>query len=503
MKKMKFFVGVIMALLMIANVMLPAMAAGTTHTLTINKESADHTYEAYQIFAGTLSKDENDDLVLSTIVWGTGVTNAGKIALGNAQEKANSIKTTADAEAFADVVAPYLSNVYSSSVYNTTEKLHTIEGLEPGYYLIKDKDDSLKEEEGYTAFIMKVVGDVSVTPKDGETTVTKKVDDVNDSNTTQDNIEWHDSADHDIGDAIDFQLKAVITENYDEYDNYYLALHDTEEKGLTFDPTTVKVYIDDVLITTGYKLVQDTKDGCTFEVVFENLKATAAKAGSEVVVLYKSVLNQDAVIGSQGNVNKVYGEFSNNPNEESFGKTKEDTVIIFTYTVEVNKQDENNQPLSGAIFTLEKFVADAEGTATYNGVKGDWTALSTVETNPDTTFTFEGLDDGSYRLTETKAPEHYNAIEPIYFDVTAEHEIEWTMLREDVLVSLTGDVTTGEISFSADKEIGELTTNVVNERGVILPETGGIGTTVFYIVGGLLVVAVLVFFIAKKRISSK
>ena len=350
---------------------------------------------------------------------------------------------------------------------------------------------------------MKVVGDVSVTPKDGETTVTKKVDDVNDSNTTQDNIEWHDSADHDIGDAIDFQLKAVITENYDEYDNYYLALHDTEEKGLTFDPTTVKVYIDDVLITTGYKLVQDTKDGCTFEVVFENLKATAAKAGSEVVVLYKSVLNQDAVIGSQGNVNKVYGEFSNNPNEESFGKTKEDTVIIFTYTVEVNKQDENNQPLSGAIFTLEKFVADAEGTATYNGVKGDWTALSTVETNPDTTFTFEGLDDGSYRLTETKAPEHYNAIEPIYFDVTAEHEIEWTMLREDVLVSLTGDVTTGEISFSADKEIGELTTNVVNERGVILPETGGIGTTVFYIVGGLLVVAVLVFFIAKKRISSK
>jgi LPXTG-motif cell wall-anchored protein len=77
------------------------------------------------------------------------------------------------------------------------------------------------------------------------------------------------------------------------------------------------------------------------------------------------------------------------------------------------------------------------------------------------------------------------------------------MLREDVLVSLTGDVTTGEISFSADKEIGELTTNVVNERGVILPETGGIGTTVFYIVGGLLVVAVLVFFIAKKRVSSK
>lgn len=503
MKKIRFIVGVIVAVLMISNLMAPVMAAGTTYTLTINKESADHTYEAYQIFTGALSKDDNDDLVLSTIVWGNGVTAAGQTALGNAQEKANNIKTTADAEAFADAVAPYLSDVYATAVYDAGAKLHTIENLAPGYYLIKDKDDSLKEEEGYTAFIMKVVGDVSVTPKDGETVVTKKVDDVNDSNTTQDNIEWHDSADHDIGDVIDFQLKAVITENYNEYDNYYLALHDTEEKGLTFDPASVKVYIDDQLITAGYKLVENPTDGCTFEVVFENLKTTAAKAGSEVVVLYQSVLNQDAVIGSQGNVNKVYGEFSNNPNEESFGKTKEDAVIIFTYTVEVNKQDENNQPLSGATFTLEKFVADATGATTYNGVQGNWTALSTVETNPDTTFTFEGLDDGSYRLTETKAPEHYNAIEPIYFDVTAEHEIEWTMLREDVLVSLTGNVTTGAISFSSDQASGELSTNVVNERGVILPETGGIGTTVFYIVGGLLVVVVLVFFIAKRRISSK
>ncbi|MBQ2266559.1 MAG: LPXTG cell wall anchor domain-containing protein, partial [Clostridia bacterium] len=244
-------------------------------------------------------------------------------------------------------------------------------------------------------------------------------------------------------------------------------------------------------------------DGCTFEVVFENLKNTAAKANSKIEVVYKSVLNEDAVIGNKGNVNKVYGEFSNNPNKDTHGKTKEDAVIVFTYTVEVNKQDENKQPLPGAVFTLEKFVADANGGETYNNVKGDWTALSTVETNPDTTFTFEGLDDGSYRLTETKAPEHYNAIDPIYFDVTAEHEIEWTMAREDVLVSLTGDVTTGEITFTSDKEDGKLLTDVVNERGVILPETGGIGTIIFYVVGGLLVIAVLVFFIAKKRVSSK
>ena len=216
MKKIKFIVSAILSLIMIASLMVPVMAATTTYTLTIDKEFAGHTYEAYQIFTGTLSKDDKNDLVLSTIVWGTGVTASGKTALGNAQNKANGIKTTADAEAFADLVAPYLSNVYATAVYNAADKNYTIKDLAPGYYLIKDKDNSLAEEKGYTAYIMKVVGDVSVTPKDGETTVIKNVDDVNNSNTSENDIEWHDSADHDIGDAIDFRLLAIITENYDE-----------------------------------------------------------------------------------------------------------------------------------------------------------------------------------------------------------------------------------------------------------------------------------------------
>ncbi len=500
MKKTNVILSMLLTLLMVLNLAIPAFAADT-YTLTIDKETAGHTYEAYQIFTGTLSED-NGDLVLSTILWGTGVTADGQTALGNAQEKADTIKTTADAEAFADAVAPYLSSVCTTATYNAADKCYTIEGLSAGYYLIKDKDNSLDADQGYTAFIMKVVGDVSATPKDGETTLTKKVDDKNDSNTSQDNIEWHDSADHDIGDKIDFKLEATISENYAEYDTYYLAMHDTEEKGLTFDPASVQVFLDGNLITTGYEVVTDPADDCTFEVVFENLKNTAATAGSSIIVRYQSTLNSDAVIGNQGNVNKVYGEFSNNPNNEDRGTTKEDTVIVFTYTVEVNKVDKDNLPLSGAAFTLEKFVTNVNGAATYEGVVGDWVALSTVETTPDTTFTFEGLDDGAYRLTETKAPEHYNAIDPIYFSVNADHEVEWTMDREDVLVSLTGDVATGEISFSSDKVAGELSTSVVNERGVILPETGGIGTTIFYIVGGVLVIGAVIFFITKKRMSS-
>ena len=505
MKKSKVLLTLIMAAVMILTVVLPVFAADT-YTITINKEEAGHKYEAYQIFLGEVSTDEETgDLVLSSITWGSGVTEAGKTALGNAQDLADTLKTTADAEAFAKEVAPYLTSTCSKATYNATDKNYTISDLPAGYYLIKDEDNSLADEEGYTAYILKVVGNTEADPKDGETTFEKKVDDKNDSNTTENELEWHDSADHDIGDAIEFKLSSTIAENYDEYETYYLSFHDTEEKGLTFDPASVKVYVDNKLITTGYEVVTECEDGCTFEVIFEDLKAvTSVGAGSEVVVRYQSVLNNEAVLGNKGNVNKAYAEFSNNPNDEQGGRgeTEEDTVIIFTYKVIVNKVDGEMQPLPGATFTLEKFEAAATGTVEHKGVMGNWKALSTVETTPDTTFSFNGLDDGEYRLTETEAPEHYNAIAPIYFTVTAEHEVEWTMDRLDVLTSLSGDVATGEIKFTADKVTGNIGTEIVNERGVILPETGGIGTTIFYVAGVILVIGAALLLITKKKMSS-
>ncbi len=501
MKKFATILSIVMTMALLLTAV--SVAAADTYTLTIDKKDEGHTYEAYQIFAGTLSEEDDGDLVLSTITWGTGVSADGQTAFGDAQAKADSLLTVADAADFADAVSAYLTTACATAVYNADEQVYEIAGLAPGYYLIKDKDNSLPATEGYTAFIMKVVGDVTATPKDGETTVEKKVDDKNDSNTSEDNIEWHDSADHDIGDAIDFKISATISENYAEYDTYYLALHDTEDAGLTFDATSVKVYLDGTLMTAGYEVVLDAKDGCTFEIVFANLKDTAAAAGSTIDVLYKSVLNENAVLGNQGNVNKVYGEFSNNPNNEDRGTTTEDAVIVFTYTVEVNKVDEDLQPLSGAIFSLEKFVANAAGTEALNGVQGNWVALSTVETTPDTTFTFTGLDDGEYRLTEVEAPKHYNKIEPIRFAVNAEHDVVWEVQdREDVLTSLTGDVATGAISFASDLVAGELTTDVVNDRGVILPETGGMGTTILYVAGGLLVVGAMIFVVAKKRMKN-
>ena len=186
MKKSKVLLTLIMAAVMILTVVLPVFAA-ETYTITINNETAGHKYEAYQIFLGEVFTDEETgDLVLSSITWGSGVTETGKTTLGNAQDLADTLKTTADAEAFAKVVAPYLTSTCSKATYNATDKNYTISDLPAGYYLIKDEDNSLADEEGYTAYILKVVGDTEADPKDGETTFEKKVDDKNDSTTEPD-----------------------------------------------------------------------------------------------------------------------------------------------------------------------------------------------------------------------------------------------------------------------------------------------------------------------------
>ena len=217
------------------------------------------------------------------------------------------------------------------------------------------------------------------------------------------------------------------------------------------------------------------------------------KAGDKVTVYYKSELNEDAILGSQGNVNEVYGEFSNLHRPEYPGRTPKDFVIAFTYKVVVNKKDQDKQPLSGATFTLEK----------YNAAKGAWEFIEQVETEPEDVFTFYGLDDGNYRLTETKAPNGYNSIDPIEFTVTADHNILWEDEGErlTILETLTGDVTTGQIAFAALENNEGLSADVINEQGVVLPETGGIGTYIFYIIGGLLAVGAVVLLVTKKRMS--
>lgn len=489
MKALKKAMSVLVSLLMIFTFALPAFADSATYTITA--PATEHQYEIYQIFTGDLNGE-----ILSNVKWGENGTGAKGEAVDAAIIKAlTDVNSKSDREKL-NVVEQYAK--LDSTPVATITNGQTYRAA-AGYYLIKDKDNTVSGTDTYTTYIVQVVGDVTITPKSAAPSFEKKVKDTND--TTGVTSDWQDSADYDIGDAVPFKLEGTVSSKYADYKTYYFAFHDQAETGLTFNKDSVRVYVDGTEITTGYNVETSTTDGDTFEVVFANLKTIATvQAGSKITVEYTATLNDKAVLGSQGNVNKAKLEFSNNPNEQQTGvgkpetgETPWDNVIVFTYQVVVNKVDGNNQPLKGAEFTLEKVLND-------NSKK----TVTVVKNTEGTIFTFKGLDDGNYILTETVTPARYNTIAPITFTVTADHKIEWnTGTRTDILTSLTtGNTASGNVTFTADLNKSSLTTNVVNQSGATLPGTGGIGTTIFYVIGGLLMAAAAVLLITKKRMNS-
>lgn len=489
MKPLKKAMSVLVSLLMIFTFALPAFAdSATTHTITA--PATTHQYEIYQIFTGDLSGE-----ILSNVKWGeNGIGTKGEAVASAVIDKLTAVNSKSDreklkvVEQYAKLDSTPVATITNGATYSAAA----------GYYLIKDKDNTVSGTDTYTTYIVQVVGDVKITPKGNVPSFEKKVKDTDDTDGTT--SDWQDSADYDIGDAVPFKLEGTVSSKYADYKTYYFAFHDQAETGLTFNKDSVKVYVDGTEITTGYNVETSTTDGDTFDVVFDNLKAIAAvHAGSKITVEYTATLNDKAVLGNQGNVNTAHLEFSNNPNEQQTGvgkpetgKTPDDSVIVFTYQVVVNKVKADNTALTGAEFTLEKV---------YKG--GPNKTVAVVKSNGDTTFTFKGLDDGKYILTETKTPATYNTIDPIEFTVTANHEIVWdTTARTDILTGLTGSTADGKVTFTANANKSELTTNVVNQSGTLLPGTGGIGTTIFYVIGGLLMAAAAVLLITKKRMNS-
>ena len=511
MKKMKRLVALALSVVMVLAMSVFAFAAEGNGTYKITAPATDHQYEIYQIFTGDLSNG-----TLSNVKWGqNGTGTTGEAVVQATLDALTAINTTGKSnKEKLEVITQYatLSNPVATITDGATYN------AEAGYYLIKDVDNSLigKEDAAYTTYIVEVVGDVTIEPKADVPSFEKKLKDTND--TTETTSGWQDSADYDIGDTIPFKLTGKVASNYADYKGkYYFAFHDTEEKGLTFDASSVKVYVDngsdestDPIAEDYYEVVTEKateektdgiKDNCTFEVIFKDLKKVpGVQAGSKIRVEYSSTLNESANIGNQGNVNTGKLEFSNNPNEEQkgdekpgTGETPEDSVIVFTYKVVVNKYKDKvaaGNKLTGAEFTLEKVLKD-----------GSKKTITVVKTENGTQFTFSGLDDGDYILTETVTPEGYNTIDPITFTVTASHDVEWTTKdRKDVLTSLSGETASGKITFTAsENNSGELVTNVVNKKGSTLPSTGGIGTTIFYVVGGILMIGAAVLLITKRR----
>lgn len=487
-KAWRMIAGVIAAIAMAVAGLLGVGTAYADGTYTITAPANNHTYEVYQIFTGDYTEDNGK--VLSNLKWGKNAKEdhtAGDTVSSGIIDELTGL--TGDDTAKLQTIEKYV-NLESEPV--ATVSNGSSADVPAGYYLIKDKNGELPDtNDAKTLYLVKVVGNVAITPKSDKPTSQKKVKDAND--TTGETTGWQDSADYDIGDKVPFQLTATIGNDYANYKVYKLTFHDTESTGLTFDSSSVKVYVDNDGSTSPnpinnsdnqyYRVVTEgLEPGCTFEIQFDDLKKiTSVKAGSVIRVEYTSTLNEHANIGSQGNSNKMHIEFSNNPNDETggeTGKTPDDTVIVFTYKTVINKIDNQNKPLAGAQFTLQKKQSD-----------GSWQDVGSANVEEGTKFTFTGLDDGVYRLTETVTPAGYNTIDPIEFTITADHDVE---SDNPTLTNLSGNKVTGTITFTSNLGEGSLSADVVNQKGSSLPETGGMGTVALYAGGAAIVLLAVI-----------
>lgn len=506
MKRVKRVLALLAALALVLAMAVPAFADEAKYT--ISTDQANHTYEVYQIFTGDLS-----ERTLSNVKWGRNSKNNEGANVGAAVlATIEGLKGETDAKIW-NGIEQYVNFETTPFVEVTST---TPASVPAGYYVIKDKDGSQDgKQDAYTNYIVQVAGNVKIKPKSSVPTVKKEVKDINDSTETALG-EWQKDADHDFNDKVCFRLTGTLPENYATYTTYEYIFHDTMSKGLTFDPSSVEIYLGDEETGTKIDVSEYTvstqsgaNDGTEITIKFADLKtAVNATSDNKITVVYKATLNEQSVIGSAGNPNKVYLEFSNNPNGEGTGKTPEDTVIVFTYKVAANKVDGNDEKLAGAGFKLSKFDKESDSwkLVGYQNVKLDARG-NPVETNgryevanaTDTSFAWNRIDDGKYKLEEVVTPAGYNTIDPVEFDVVAGH-------ANLTLSSLSGTKTTGtvgEYTFTANAAEGSLTTNIVNQSGTVLPSTGGMGTTVFYVVGGGLMAVAVVLLVTKKRMENK
>lgn len=503
MKYMKKLMTLLAVLTLALAMAVPAFAETTTptkYTITINNGTGN--YAAYQIFKGDLHEK-----TLSNIEWGDNVTDEGRTKFGNAADKAKTITTEADAKAFAVEVAKYLTDPAAGT---GTDSI-TVSG--PGYYLIKNT--SVGEGEVFTDYILRVVGDVKVNPKSGKPTLDKQIK----HNETG---VWGVVGDNQIGDTVEFRTITTVP-NVSGYTQYTYVIYDEMSAGLTSNvkaenDVTIKVNDTTELDKNYYTVTVDETNANKFTVTVDVLKAiqdNKMHAGNELYTYYTGILNKNAKVYNDGKQNnKAYLEYSNNPHDnKTTNKTPEKVVYDWTFKMEINKIDgENNALLSDAKFVLSKNENCSLGTIGDDGTPSITTDLIDLIENNDGSYTvapagyngpvvkvmtagkitIKGLDDATeYYLYETKAPAGYNRLtDAVKFKITA-------------IYNDTGDSYTSVTAAVNDVDQSSVSVQVANNKGSTLPSTGGIGTTLFYVIGGVLMAVAAVLLVTKKRMNNK
>lgn len=536
-KVIKKLLAALLAVAMVCAMAIPAFAENSEGDV-----DSHHTYSAFQIFKGDVEGNNIKDFKISNVDWGSNIINNSDDVLNklreadhigplftnakSAQEVLAVISQWHDSDddsiAFARFVCHYLYSNDANPTYvvRAGSNALTIPEAKAGYYLFVDTTDFSKDDSyhSYNSFLLMVTKgnwNVPITPKAEKPTVEKKVYDNPDGTSTGG---FGSSADHAINEKFQFQLTATLPDStnraYDYYDKYSVIFHDTLSEGITYDKddeldsVVIKSNGNTYNITDSSKYTIDTTDleSQNSFVVNIDVKACAKDAGFDlnngatITVTYTAHLNDKAYVntagGSTSNINKVYLTYSNNPKDESsIGKTPESTpVYVYTYQLNNTKhQDTEKGPaLEGACFRLYSDEACTDQSEVqlyqkdgfYYPIK-DVLGKEAVEMKSaaNGTFNVKGLDAGTYYLKEITPPDGYSACKVIPVTIKADHS------RNDQ-VNLEGS---------------NLTNDIVNIKagGITLPSTGGIGTTIFYVVGGGLMVAAIVLLVTKKRMENK
>lgn len=497
-KAMKKLMAALLAVAMVCAMAIPAWAdggAGATTgegKITIDNAVIGHTYKIYRILnlqyndtAKSFRYEKNDK-------WGAFVeeqtaylavdSKTGVVTWTNPDSDNNGTAIKALAIAAGQYVKDQGTAFAADGSKVAASSTVTFDCLPLGWYLVVSDltNDAI-------CSIDTTAKEVTIKEKNGVPTVTKEVEYASGS--------WGQGNDGNVGDTVNFQTTIYVTDGNPT--NY--VLHDKMSNGLTFKEDSIAVKVNDTTPITNYTVKYTNTDKCTFEISFPN---GTLHTNDKVVVTYSATINSNAVVGTAGNENETWLKYGNN-GETTHGKTKTYTwsFNIFKYFTDSNN---DMRYLANVEFVLYRKNADDK--AEYakfdsNNKLSGWTEAENeatkLKTNATSIVGVEGLDKGTYFLKEITTPDGFNGL-------TSDVEV----LIDSSCNTLSGATYTVKYKMANanDEDFTDAgdakIVPIENKRGTTLPGTGGIGTTIFYVVGGGLMVAAAILLITKKRMEN-